>query len=160
MKIWRPDLLIVFGTLGLGSLIYLITRTETTYLNYYISLVGDGKILTTLQGLISNEQIPSWIIYSLPDALWMLAMSVAVLAIWKFKIHLTSIAFTLLATAAGMMHETLQAFAIISGTFDLIDLTFICIAGFLPLTCTIIKSFILKSGFYHSIQTQHEFYKE
>jgi hypothetical protein len=127
-------LLLIFISLLAGTFIYFLTRTEGTVINFYLSQVNNGRLLSSMQGLVENTALPYWFIYSLPDALWMLAMSLSILLIWKYQIHSSSIACTIIAVCAGMSHEILQGAGIISGTFDGADLAFIFVAGILPIT--------------------------
>ena|SRR5687768_974361 len=144
MKIWRPDLFIVFGSLVLGSLIYIIARSEAIVLNHYVAGAADGEILTSLQGLISNDNIPSWVIYSLPDGLWMLALATSIMMIWHYELNYSSIVYTVVASISGVMFEILQGLSLIPGTFDWSDIFFVTAASVLPVSVTILKSRLCK----------------
>ncbi len=139
MKNRSVVLLSIILSLAIGVFIYGITRTESIYLNQWLGQVGNGKVLDVLQGLVQNSQIPDWIIYSLPDALWMLALSWVILLIWDFKINSRSIPWISFAILFGGLLETLQGFHFVPGTFDMRDLLFMFIGAVLPVSFTSIK---------------------
>ena len=129
-----------------GVLIYAITRSESIYLNQWLGHIDDGKVLHFFQSLVLNSHIPQGIIYSLPDALWMLALITTILCIWNFKLHRRSIRWIIIGLAAGLMFEILQAFHFIRGTFDIIDLIWMLIAGFIPIAFLKLKSYSWKTN--------------
>ena len=139
-------LLFIMICLTGGVLIYTITRTETIYINQWLSHIGNGKALLFLQGLFQNGQIPQWIIYSLPDALWMSALMLLILMIWNFKLHLKSIPWVVMAILTGVSYEIFQGYHLIRGTYDPVDLLFIMIGAFLPISFTLLKICLCKTS--------------
>lgn len=130
---WVIVILILTSLLS-GLLIYFITRSESIYLNQWLNRVEHGSILLGFQGLILNTQVPGWMIYSLPDGLWMLALTMLILLIWDFEINKKSIIWIAFAIAAGILFEISQRFDIASGTFDIVDLIFILVGALLPVS--------------------------
>lgn len=65
--------------------------------------------------------IPNWIIYSLPDGLWVYSFSAMLYLIWRENFKITQkIFFFPFIVLCGM--ELLQLIKIINGTFDIIDI--------------------------------------
>jgi hypothetical protein len=64
--------------------------------------------------------IPNWIIYSLPDGLWVYSFSAMLYLIWNENYKsIQKILFLPFIVLCGM--EILQFLKIINGTFDIID---------------------------------------
>jgi len=97
-----------------------------------------------LQSLFSRISIPSWVIYSLPDALWMLALTLVVMMIWDFKLNRHSIPWIGGAFCAGILFEVGQSFHMIRGTFDFIDLISISIGALIPVSFTLLNMRLCK----------------
>lgn len=144
MKNWKFGVCIIITSLLLGSLIYFITRTEATILNHWLAKAGGESILLSFQNLVDNTSLPHWVIYSLPDGLWMLALATSIMMIWHYELNLSSIAFTVLAGSAGAIFEVLQGMNVIKGTFDWSDLFFVTAASVLPVSFTILKTRLCK----------------
>lgn len=145
MKYRVRVLLFIIFCLFIGALIYAITRPDNIYLNRWIDLISDGSIRRGLLSLISVTNLPNWIIYSLPDALWMLGLVTLVLLIWDFKINSRSIPWIILAILTGIFYEIFQAFRLVKGTFDIIDIGVMIVAALIPLSLTYLKQFSCKT---------------
>jgi hypothetical protein len=139
MKNQRHPLTIAVVCLLAGAAIYFSTRSENILLNQWLAHIADGKGLQFFQGLISNVWVPDWILYSLPDALWMMALTLFILMIWDFKIHRRSLAWLTLAVVAGTGLEVLQGLHWMRGTFDVVDLLLIFLAASIPIMITLLK---------------------
>ncbi len=122
-----------------GAVIYFITRAENILINQWVAHIANGRVLHFFQGVVSNKWVPDWIIYSLPDALWMLALTLFILMIWDFRIHRKSMPWLAVAVVAGTGLEMLQAFRLMRGTFDMTDFLFIFLAASIPIMITLIK---------------------
>jgi hypothetical protein len=128
-----------------GLLIYLSSRSESIFLNQWISKINQGKVLTFFQNLIPGNLLPQWIKFSLPDALWMLSLTTLVLFIWDFKLHKKSMLWVGSTILCGIVLEILQLFGFIRGTFDVLDLLFLIIAGSIPLFFILFKQYTCKT---------------
>ena len=135
---WVIVILILTSLLS-GSFIYFITRSDSIYVNQWLNSIDHGNVLRTFQGLILNTQLPGWIIYSLPNGLWMLALILTIMTIWNFKVNVRSIPWIILSVASGLLFEIFQGFQLIRGTFDIKDLFWIFVAAILPLSLIILK---------------------
>lgn len=72
---------------------------------------------------------PNWFIYSLPDGLWVYSLSSALLILWNGKLT----GWLLVPFVGGVMLEFFQAWRLLSGTFDVIDLLMTIAAFFLSI---------------------------
>jgi|SRR5687767_5744814 len=126
-------LTVVILSLSLGAVIYFITRSENIYLNQWLSQFNNGKALFFFQHLFANSQLPDWIIYSLPDGLWMFGLVTIILLLWDFRLNKHSMLWIFLATCTGIFFEVFQALGFVRGSFDWTDLLFIVLAAVIPL---------------------------
>ena len=128
-----------------GTIIYAFARPGTIYLNQCLDQIFGDNFHQNLSSMISGFDIPGWIIYSLPDALWMMALITLILFIWDFKLNVRSIPWIVSAILTGLTLEIFQGFHLIRGTFDINDLILIVIAAICPLSFTFIKQFTCKT---------------
>jgi len=75
--------------------------------------------------------LPSWVIFSLPDALWVFSFTSLMLIIWHDNFSKSSIFWLLLAPLIGLFSEVGQIIKFVPGTFDQTDLCLILIASIL-----------------------------
>lgn len=127
---------IIIGTFPviLGGLIYLTYRTDTLFMFSWFNKIG---LLDSIGLLRSNQQlqnltIPSWVKFSLPDALWLFSFNYVLLTLWNFKINSQSAFWLFLAPTIGLFSEIGQLMGIIPGTFDSVDLLLLFIATVIP----------------------------
>lgn len=139
MKKHLIGILIAFPCLIGGVLIYAISRPRGLYINLWLSKLISPKIDTWFHSGNNTPNLPEWFIYSLPDALWMLTLMLIILMIWNFRLNRKSIPWISLAFVTGISFEFLQAFHIVRGTFDAIDLAFIIAGGLIPVSITLLN---------------------
>lgn len=68
------------------------------------------------------ETVPKWIIYSLPDALWLMSFGLFLQLIWKNETKRNRMIWTVIPCTIAVLMELFQATYLVSGTFDLVDL--------------------------------------
>lgn len=110
----------------LGVLIYLLFRSESIRVFDYLTYVKLDKPLSIIRSftLPLTQFIPDWIIYSLPDGLWLFSFSLIISEIWNKEDNIRFWFWTLLLPFTAIIWELGQAIQVFSGTFDWID-TFI-----------------------------------
>lgn len=119
----------------LGGLIYVTYRTDTLIMfswfkNLQLQSITDAfRSNTFLQKL----DVPDWIKFSLPDALWLFSFTYTNLLLWDFTITKQSIIWICLAPVIGLVFEIGQLVNVIPGTFDLTDLVLLILAALFPL---------------------------
>lgn len=123
----------VIAPLIVGGLIYILFRPETLIMFDWFEKAGLLQFIQDLRTSFKGKLIlPQWIIYNLPDALWILSFTNLMLLIWQLKLTKNSIFWILLAPTIGVFSELGQATGILAGTFDLNDLYFILAASITP----------------------------
>jgi hypothetical protein len=118
----------------IGGLIYLTYRTDSLIMFGWFKSIGLSDLVTFFRTneLLQNLVIPNWVIYSLPDALWLFSFTYLTILIWDFKISRQSIFWICLAPAVGLFSEIGQLIGVIPGTFDRVDLLLLFFAAILP----------------------------
>lgn len=107
----------------IGGLIYVLFRTDSIRFFDYLTYVGLDKPLSNIRSITlpMYQFIPEWIIYSLPDGLWLFSFSLLVNIIWSKEDRLRFWFWTLLFPCTAIIWELGQAFQVFNGTFDWID---------------------------------------
>lgn len=72
--------------------------------------------------LIYTKDIPAWVIFNLPDGLWLYALLSTITIIWDYKQSLHHFMWIILAVCLSLFSEVLQAYHCILGTFDIKDI--------------------------------------
>lgn len=114
----------IFTPILLGCSIYLLFRSENILLFQWVQKIGFESFLTTLRENSLSIKVPNWLLYSLPDGLWVYAFTAALFLFWKGKNSI----WIWIPIFTSVLFEVAQATKIIPGTFDFIDLLFSAIA--------------------------------
>ena len=78
--------------------------------------------------------LPAWVIYSLPDGLWMFAFAMSALSIWNFKLNDTSGKWIYSVIFIGIGFELMQGFVNRMGVFDWKDLFIMIVSASIAIT--------------------------
>jgi hypothetical protein len=133
------QLLIVLVPLLLGSIIYIFCREPNFNL---VNWFGLNEILKDLN---VRANLPNWVIYNLPDGLWVFAFTYLVLFIFGFKFRKGFIFLTLFSPIIiSLISEIGQLYDFMQGTFDLLDVLFYLIGFLLPVLLNFKKIRIIK----------------
>lgn len=133
-------ILTVFLPLLIGGLAYILFRADSLLMFRWFDNIGLGETIKTFRQSIGHSIFPAWMIYSLPDALWIFSFTSFMLIIWRQKFSAQSIPWIFIAPTIGLLSEIGQAFHFVRGTFDVTDLTLILIASTLPFISKIKQS--------------------
>ncbi len=131
MGIVKKIILHVIFPLFLGGIIYTVFRNETLILHSWLDQVGLNSMIDQLRVQIGATNLPEWVLYNLPDGLWAYSMVSAFLILWSGR-NVNKVLFVC-SVLFFASYEALQAFNIISGTADVLDLAFCIIFGFLSI---------------------------
>lgn len=106
--------------LTIGGLLYLVTRTSSLHMFHWAEYLHVGLLVDQLrfackEALVTH--LPSWILFSLPDALWMYAFTAAIILLWERKIT----GYVLVPLILGLGSEVGQYLKFVPGTFDIVD---------------------------------------
>ena len=118
---------LIFGhiiPLLFGGLIYVFFRTSSLLMFSWYKNIGLGEVLSRLRKstIPIAGFIPDWILYSLPDGLWIFSYVCLILFIWKNSVSLRNIFWILIIPGLAISSELCQRFTFITGTFDWTDL--------------------------------------
>lgn len=122
-KMKTKQLINPFLVFLLGGLIYLLFRSESIRVFDYLTYVKLDKPLSIIRSftLPLTQFIPDWIIYSLPDGLWLFSFSLIISEIWNKEDKIRFWFWILLFPFTAIIWELGQALHVVSGTFDWID---------------------------------------
>ena len=104
----------------IGGLIYLIYRSLTLQMFVWFKQLGLYSSVISFR----NEYwptLPDWIIYSLPDGLWLFSYLLIMKAIWYKKTTKQALVLPLILPIFMNLTEILQGLNCFPGTFDLLD---------------------------------------
>jgi hypothetical protein len=137
MRTFMQWLVHVIVPVLIGGVIYIGFRSQTLLMFSWFNSIGIGEFITTIRIYISNSDInlPSWVIFSIPDGLWVYSLSSALLLVNNGRFTV----WTLVPLIIGVFLELAQAMALFKGTYDLIDL-------FITIFFYIVSILILKSN--------------
>tara|TARA_B110000211_G_C14004555_1_gene520169 strand:+ start:191 stop:709 length:519 start_codon:yes stop_codon:yes gene_type:complete len=133
--------------LVVACFLYLLFRPVDTVVFKIASFFRIGEIFESMRLLINHSFIPSWVIYSLPGGLWLLAFQNTIALLKQFSIKHLLIP-VLFAYGIGVGLEFLQYIHVTDGRFDWLDVLFYTIA-----TITSLSTIFL-------INNKWEFYAE
>ena len=111
-----------------GSLIYACWRDYTLPMFRWFELAGVGPVVQQLRIAATPMQagLPAWVEYSLPDAIWVYALTAFMALVWKgtnFRVRAMWISAGLLLGAGS---ELGQLAGYVPGSFDASDF-FLCV---------------------------------
>ena len=127
-----------------GGMIYVLFRSRQTLLLKIADATPLSRPLTDIRGAVATWQPSEWVVYSLPGALWAGAYILFIHSLMHSVNASTRWRWASVIPLMGVLSELGQAFGIVPGTFDLLDL-----AGYLlPLVIysLYVKSIIQKHG--------------
>lgn len=113
-------LFIAFTLLAIGGFIYYTFRTKELIMFDWADSLGLSKYIDTTRAKLSHIEIPVFIKHCLPNALWCASYIVATDTLIATDNHRLEWAISLPIVAAIL--EVMQAFYLIPGTFDIMDL--------------------------------------
>ena len=118
-----------------GGFIYVAFRSDSIVLFSWIDYIGFAEPIDNLRlkTLPYKDGVPDWVLYSLPDGLWLFSFSSAVMVIWEMEITRYSLILLLSILILVISLEALQYYNIINGTFDIIDVIFFIFGAVLPM---------------------------
>lgn len=131
-KIWFKwgTVMLAFTCVAMCGLMYISFRPDTLKMFHFFKVFG---LLDYLEELQHNPaRVPMWMLYNLPDGIWLFAYSILIGAIWNFKIR-DCWMFILVMPCICIPHEFLQGIGIMHGTYDPSDVlayTLAIFAGF------------------------------
>ncbi len=105
-----------------GGALYLFLRPSGLLLHKVAADLGLGEQIRQGRLFFSGFQLPEWMLFSLPAALWAAAYILVTDAILAQRPPLRRLAVAAFIPALGMASELMQALHLLPGTFDVADL--------------------------------------
>jgi|TARA_B110000902_G_C14269761_1_gene572682 hypothetical protein len=133
---------IVIFPIFLGNSIYILYRDPTFNIINWLDLNENLKNFNIGVNLVD---LPNWVIYNLPDGLWVFSFTYTILFIMKFRFKKKYIFLTLLIPLnISFISEIGQLFGYFQGTFDIYDILFYLIGYSFPIILNFKKIKIIK----------------
>jgi len=125
---------IALSSIIAGGIIYLTLRGTSLLIFDWLDFVGLSNFFQHSQNQFAaiKSICPEWVIYSLPDGLWVFSFTLFSLAYYKFNLNLGQLIFTFSIAGVGITLEFFQFINCNFGTFDIIDLSFYIAGSSLP----------------------------
>jgi hypothetical protein len=132
----KPSIVISAAAPGLplvlGGCIYLLWRSTSLLMFRWFDAAGLLPAIAEVRlfAAFVRPHLPTWFIYSLPDAAWVACGVLLFAAIWSGSSHPVRHFWVLLAPSLALGGEFAQLFRLLPGTFDMADVT----------TCTLLSA--------------------
>lgn len=94
--------------------------------------MGLSNIISIAREWVANFNLFDWVLYSLPDGLWVYSFTSCLIILWNENKGYQFL-FLFIPVLLGPGVEILQFFKLFKGTFDMIDLTVTTVAFILSL---------------------------
>lgn len=120
----RQIIQVILGVILLigGCIIYIVWRSEDTNLNVWCRIAGLDFLIDYLRVNLEIYDPGTFVRNSLPDGLYCGAYILIMDGIWSNSVMWKRICMALLMPVVALVHEMLQLFGMMSGTFDSIDM--------------------------------------
>ena len=117
-----------------SSSIYILFRSSSLR---FFKWINKFRLLKTVEDFREGtsqlkEMLPNWILYSLPDGLWIFSYTTLILLIWNNTITKINIIWLVVLFTMIVIHELGQLCNIFKGTFDISDLVFYIAFAIVP----------------------------
>ena len=113
-KLWWWEVITVIFQLFLGWLIYNIRPTGNGWIDNF-------KFIDSVE---SYDKIPDFLLFNLPDGLWVFALTSQIQILWKKRSSNLNLTWLFIALIFSFSFELFQLTNLIAGTFDYLDLVF------------------------------------
>jgi len=133
----RSIIVHILFPIAVGAAIYILFRPNSLLVFSWAKTAGLSELIESARRLSEplRNSIPSWVIYSLPDGLWVYAMTAFFAVLWKEAAPgLLQTCWMLTGAFLGIGSETLQGFGLVRGAFDVGDVIAYSIGTLLAVT--------------------------
>lgn len=126
------QLVIHLLSICVGGLIYICFRSQDLLMFRWFDFLRFSDEILQIRNFFQAFSIKNseWIIYSLPDGLWMFSFTTVILYIWSNTINKKSIIWIVIMPIISFFTEISQKYHLINGTYDSNDL-FAYLLGFI-----------------------------
>ena len=120
----------------MGGMTYLLFRPQTLLMFHVTDALGLSAVINSMRESISS-QLPEFIIYNLPGALWAAAYILTIDSLMFRQSVMPRILVSGIIPVIGAVSELLQLIGLLPGTFDVADLLCYLIPYLLYLSITL-----------------------
>lgn len=116
----------------IGGLIYICFRSSDLMMFRWFDYIHLSDTISRIRKFSYSYEIENndWIIYSLPDGLWMFSFTTVILYIWRNTINIKNLVWVIIMPIIAFFTEISQKYQLIKGTYDPNDL-FAYLFGFI-----------------------------
>jgi hypothetical protein len=139
------------AALFVGGLIYVLFRNDSLVMFTWFERLGLSSLIDSLRYAATgiSTYLPRWVVFSLPNALWIFAGLSLFSIIWGHDPRNSRIIWFSAFWIVALGMETGQALHIVPGTFDWIDVAAVVVAGIFA-HVGVVRSVIANAGGYIS----------
>jgi hypothetical protein len=120
----------------MGGMTYLLFRPQTLLMFHVTDALGLSAVINSMRKGISS-QLPEFIIYNLPGALWAAAYILTIDSLMFRQSVMPRILVSGIIPVIGAVSELLQLIGLLPGTFDVADLLCYLVPYLLYLSITL-----------------------
>ena len=119
-------------SLSVGGLIYVLCRSETLTMFFWFDYLGLANFIGIMRAGASeiSTALPTWVVFSLPNALWLVSGLLVFEIIWGSSYSLDKLAWVSLFLIIAVGAEVGQALRVLGGTFDWQDIILMIVGVF------------------------------
>jgi hypothetical protein len=121
-------------TLLTGGMIYIFFRADSLRMFSWFDAIEitSAVDLVRMKSMQYSGALPDWLVYSAPDGLWMFSATSLMLVVWRFRISIETLAWLSVIPFISIGSEIGQAWHLVKGTFDAVDLAVYSFGAILP----------------------------
>jgi len=117
----------------IGGLLYILYRDNSLLMFYWFRSLGiENFIILMRENVLLVNKIPNWVIFNLPNGIWIYSLTSLMLIIWYKDINKLKYIWLAIGPIIGISAEIGQFIHILPGTFDTTDLILCFFAGIAP----------------------------
>ena len=105
--------------IALGASVYLLFRSTGLLVFRWLDVLGLREVITGARNYTSAVRLPQWVLYSVPDGLWVYATTSWMILIWRGTPPWTWLA---VGVIFGLGGELGQLFGFVPGTYENLDM--------------------------------------
>lgn len=130
--------------LSIGGLIYVLFRPDSLRMFTWFKEIDvlDTVLQVRVATLPIAGKLPQWVLFSLPDGIYLSSYVSAYLIIWRKPFEKNGIIWLLLIPSIAVGSEFGQLLGVVPGTFDFTDLFFYAAGTGFPLILYFIYNFL------------------
>jgi hypothetical protein len=113
-----------------GASIYVAFRSTDLLVFRWLDALGLYDPVIGLRSHIDASLLPEWMLYSLPDGIWVYATTCWMILIWRGSYNWTGVPWILGSVTVAIASELGQAVGLVPGTYQHLDI-FFYLGGFL-----------------------------